>query len=99
MDQVPQASVVVTNPTHLAIALLYEPEKSDAPLVVAKGEDLLALRIKKIAIENDVPIREDKELARAMYDKVDVGSPIPLEFYAAVVEVMAWALKLKGKTA
>jgi len=99
MDQVPQASVVVTNPTHLAIALLYDPEKGDAPLVVAKGADLLALRIKKIALENDVPIKEDKLLARAMYDKVEVGFPIPEEFYMAMAEIMAWVYGLKGKKA
>jgi flagellar biosynthetic protein FlhB len=99
MDQVPQASVVVTNPTHLAIALLYAPEKGDAPLVVAKGKDLVALRIKKIALENDVPIKEDKLLARAMYDKVEVGFPIPEEFYMAMAEIMAWVYALKGKKA
>jgi flagellar biosynthesis protein FlhB len=99
MDQVPQASVVVTNPTHLAIALLYDPEKNDAPLVVAKGKDLLALRIKKIAEENDVPLYEDKPLARAMYDMVEVGSPIPGEFFEAVAQIIAYVYKLKGKKA
>jgi flagellar biosynthetic protein FlhB len=97
MDQVPKASVVVTNPTHLAIALLYEPEKSDAPVVVAKGKDLVALRIKKIAAENDVPLVEDKPLARAMYDKVEVGMPIPMEFFVAVAEIMAQIFRMKGK--
>jgi flagellar biosynthetic protein FlhB len=97
MDQVPQASVVVTNPTHLAIALLYDPEKGDAPVVVAKGKDFVAQRIKKIAEENEVPLVEDKPLARAMYDKVEVGMPIPTEFFAAVAEVMAYVYKLKGK--
>ncbi|MDR2694600.1 MAG: flagellar biosynthesis protein FlhB [Chitinispirillales bacterium] len=99
MDQVPQASVVVTNPTHLAIAMLYDESNGQAPTVVAKGKDLAALRIKKIAQENDVPIREDKLLARAMYDKVEVGSPIPEEFYMAVAEIMAWVYGLKGKKA
>ncbi|GBU23150.1 flagellar biosynthetic protein flhB [Fibrobacteres bacterium R8-0-B4] len=101
MDQVPQASVVVTNPTHLAIALSYDPDKNPnaAPMVVAKGKDLLALRIKKIAAENDIPIREDKELARAMYDKIEVGQEIPYEFFAAVAEIMAWVYGLKGKKA
>jgi len=99
MDQVPQASVVVTNPTHLAIAMLYDMDKGDAPVVVAKGKDLLALRIKKIAAENDVPLVENKELARAMYDKVEVGSPIPVEFFEAVAEVMAYVYRLKGKKA
>jgi flagellar biosynthetic protein FlhB len=99
MDQVPQASVVVTNPTHLAIALLYDPEKNDAPIVVAKGRDLVALRIKKIAEENDVPLYEDKPLARAMYDMVEVGSPIPGEFFEAVAQIIAYVYKLKGKKA
>jgi len=101
MDQVPQASVVVTNPTHLAIALQYDPENNpnSAPMVVAKGADLLALRIKKIAAENDVPIHEDKALARAMYDKVEVGQEIPYEFFTAVAEVMAYIYRLKGKKA
>jgi len=99
MDQVPQASVVVTNPTHLAIALLYDPEKNDAPLVVAKGKDLTALRIKKIAEENDVPLYEDKPLARAMYDMVEVGEPIPGEFFEAVAQIIAYVYKLKGKKA
>jgi len=99
MDQVPQASVVVTNPTHLAIALLYDPEKNDAPLVVAKGKDLTALRIKKIAEENDVPLYEDKPLARAMYDMVEVGEPIPGEFFEAVAQIIAYVFKLKGKKA
>jgi flagellar biosynthetic protein FlhB len=99
MDQVPQASVVVTNPTHYAIALQYEPEKSDAPVVVAKGVDIVAQKIKKIAIENDIPIKEDRELARAMYDKVEVGFPIPVEFYMAIAEVMAWVHRLKNERA
>jgi len=97
MEQVPQASVVVTNPTHLAIALQYEPEKSDAPIVIAKGVDLIALKIKKIALENDIPVKEDKELARSMYDKVEVGLPIPMEFYTVIAELMAWVYGLKGK--
>ena len=99
MDQVPQASVVVTNPTHYAIALQYEPEKSDAPVVVAKGVDIVAQKIKKIAIEHDIPIKEDRELARAMYDKVEIGFPIPVEFYMAIAEVMAWVHKLKNDRA
>jgi len=101
MDQVPQASVVVTNPTHLAIALQYDAEKNpnSAPIVVAKGADLLALRIRKIAEENNVPIHEDKPLARAMYDKVEVGQEIPYEFFTAVAEIMAYIYKLQGKKA
>ncbi|MDR2578138.1 MAG: flagellar biosynthesis protein FlhB [Chitinispirillales bacterium] len=100
MEQVPQASVVVTNPTHFAIALLYEPEKGhDAPMVVAKGKDLTAQRIKKLAQENDIPMFENVALARALFDKAEVGQQVPMEFYTAVAEVMAWVYKLKGKTA
>jgi len=99
MGEVPKATVVVTNPTHIAIALLYEPEKSDAPVVVAKGKQLIAQQIKKIAEENGVPMVEDKPLARAMYDKVEVGFPIPVEFFTAVAEIMAYVFKLKNKKA
>jgi len=99
MGEVPKASVVVTNPTHYAIALLYDPAKSDAPIVVAKGVDLIAQRIKKIAAENNVPLHENVALARAMYDKVEVGLPIPTEFYSAIAEVMAWVFSLKNKSA
>jgi len=99
MGEVPKASVVVTNPTHIAIALLYEPEKNDAPLVVAKGKQLIAQQIKKIAAEHGVPMVEDKPLARAMYDKVEVGLPIPVEFFTAVAEIMAYVFKLKNKRA
>ena len=97
MDQVPKASVVVTNPTHIAIALQYDPEQSDAPIVVAKGVDFIAQKIKKIAQEHNIPLHEDKPLARAMYDKVEVGEPIPEEFFMAIAEVMAYVYKLKGK--
>jgi len=99
MGEVPKATVVVTNPTHIAIALLYEPEKNDAPLVVAKGKQLIAQQIKKIAAENGVPTVEDKPLARAMYDKIEVGFPIPVEFFTAVAEIMAYVFKLKNKKA
>jgi len=99
MGEVPKASVVVTNPTHYAIALLYDPNKSDAPIVVAKGVDMIAQRIKKIAAENNVPLHENVALARAMYDKVEVGLPIPTEFYSAIAEVMAWVYSLKNKSA
>lgn len=99
MEQVPKATVVVTNPTHLAIALRYEPKENDAPVVVAKGKDLIAQRIKKLAKENNVPVVEDKPLARSMYDKVEVGFPIPVEFFTAVAEVMAYVYRLKNRNA
>lgn len=99
MQEVPRATVVVTNPTHLAIALRYEPDESEAPMVLAKGKDLLAQRIKDIARENDVPLVEDKPLARAMYDKIEVGSEIPLEFFTAIAEILAYVYRLKNKVA
>lgn len=99
MEQVPKATVVVTNPTHLAIALRYAPEENDAPIVVAKGKDLIAQRIKKLAKESNVPVVEDKPLARSMYDKVEVGFPIPVEFFTAVAEVMAYVYRLKNRNA
>lgn len=99
MEQVPKATVVVTNPTHLAIALRYEPKENDAPVVVAKGKDLIAQRIKKLAKENNVPVVEDKPLARSMYDKIEVGFPIPIEFFTAVAEIMAYVYRLKNRTA
>lgn len=99
IQQVPRATVVVTNPTHIAIALRYEPQESDAPVVLAKGKRLIAERIKQIARENGIPLIEDKPLARAMYDKAEVGFPIPAEFYTAVAQVMAYVYRLKHRYA
>ncbi len=99
MEQVPKATVVVTNPTFIAIALRYEPDKHDAPVVVAKGKRLIAERIRELAVRNSVPIVENKPLARAMYDKVEVGSQIPVEFFTAVAEIMAYVYRLKNRSA
>jgi flagellar biosynthesis protein FlhB len=99
MSQVPKATVVVTNPTHLAIALRYEPGEGDAPVVLAKGKRIIAERIKQIARENGIPLVEDKPLARAMYDKVEPGFPIPAEFFTAVAEIMAYVYRLKNRRA
>ncbi len=85
---VPKATVVVANPTHYAIALQYDRAKGGAPLVVAKGADLIALKIREIASKHSVPIVEDKPLARAMYDAVEVGQWIPPEFYRAVAKIL-----------
>lgn len=93
MKEVPTATVVITNPTHLAIALRYERGKDQVPLVVAKGADKIAERIKVLAKENEVPIVENKPLARAMYDVVEVGDPLPAEFFAAVAEVLAFVFR------
>jgi flagellar biosynthetic protein FlhB len=97
LASVPKADVVVTNPTHFAIALVYNSALAPAPLVLAKGQDLLAQRIKDIAREAKVPIVENKPLAQALYKAVEVGETIPLEFYKAVAEVLSYVYRLKGK--
>jgi flagellar biosynthesis protein FlhB len=96
---VPKADVVVTNPTELAIALQYDPEKMGAPRVVAKGAGFLAARIRQIAIANGVPILERKPLAQALYKTVDVGQEVPAEFYQAIAEILAYVYELAGKGA
>ena len=95
MKEVPKADVIVTNPTHYAIALSYQQGMS-APLVVAKGQDLVAQRIKEIAREARVPIVENKPLARAIYAAVQIGDAIPQELYQAVAEVLAYVYRLKN---
>ncbi len=97
MQQLPQADVVITNPTHYAVAVKYDPEKYDAPYVLAKGEDYLAQRIKDVAKENDIEIVENKPLARMLYANVEVGGLIPPELYQSVAEVLAFVYHLKGK--
>lgn len=89
MQHVPQADVVITNPTHFAVAIKYEPEVMDAPYVVAKGEDFLAAKIKEKAKEAGVEIVENKPLARMLYYNVDLGEAIPPELYQAVAEILA----------
>jgi flagellar biosynthetic protein FlhB len=95
---VPQADVVVTNPTELAVAVSYDHEKMAAPIVVAKGAGVLAQRIRGLALEHDIPIVERKELAQILYRQVDINQPIPAEQYAAVAEVLRYVYQLKGKT-
>ncbi len=99
MTDVPTATVVVTNPTHFAVALKYDPaDKSDAPRVVAKGKNLIAKRIKEIAMENDVPVIENKPLARSLFSACEIGSDIPMALYQAVAEVLSQVFKNnKGK--
>lgn len=99
MEEVPKATVVVTNPTTLAIAIRYEQVEMEAPVVLAKGKHLIAERIKQVAIEKEIPVVEDKILARAMFDQVEPGDEIPLEFYNAVAEILAYVYKLKNKVA
>jgi flagellar biosynthetic protein FlhB len=88
MAAVPRATVVIANPTHYAIALRYVREEGGAPLVIAKGQDLIALKIREIAEANGIPVIEDKALARSMYDHVEVSKMIPAEFYKAVAEII-----------
>lgn len=97
MQAVPTADVVVRNPTHYAVALRYDIEKDMAPIVVAKGQDLVALKIIEIAEANNVPTTENVPLARALYASVDVNMPIPPEYYTLLAEVMAWVYSLKQK--
>ncbi len=96
MQKVPKADVVITNPTHYAIALKYDMSKNVAPKVLAKGVDELAQRIKQIAIENSVPLHEDRELARALYRICDVGDEIPSTLFKAVAQVLAYVYQLKN---
>jgi flagellar biosynthetic protein FlhB len=97
MAAVPDADVVITNPTHFAIALQYNAEDMKAPKVVAKGQDLIALKIREIAEENDVPIIENPPLAQALYKSTDLGEDIPVAHYEAVAKVISYVYKLKGK--
>jgi flagellar biosynthetic protein FlhB len=97
MQKVPDADVVITNPTHLAVALQYVPEHMFAPRVVAKGARLIAEKIKEIAREHDVPIVENKPLAQALYKGIEVGQEVPAELYSAVAEILAYVYRLRGK--
>jgi len=97
MQELPKADVVITNPTHYAVAILYEADKYEAPRVIAKGSDYLAQKIKEIAKENDVEIVENKPLARMLYANVEIGEFVPPELYKAVAEVLAFVYHLKGK--
>ncbi len=98
MQEVPNADVVITNPTHLAVAIRYDKLSHEAPVVVAKGADYLAMKIKDIARDNRVEIVENKPLARMLYHNVDLGAEIPPELYQMVAEVLAYVYNLTGKT-
>jgi flagellar biosynthetic protein FlhB len=97
MAQVPDASVVIMNPTHYAVALKYESGVMAAPVCVAKGMDALALRIRAVAEENDVPVIENPPLARALYASVELDEAVPPEHYKAVAQVMGYVMRLTGK--
>ncbi len=98
MQNLPKADVVITNPTHYAVAIQYDPDVAIAPIVIAKGENYMAQRIKEVAKENQIEIVENKPLARMLYANVDIGSVIPPELYQAVAEVLAFVYHLKGKS-
>ena len=99
MQEVPKSDVVITNPTHLAIALKYDPGVMAAPQVVAMGEGFIAEKIKEIARKNDITLVENKPLAQALYKSVDIGDAVPAKLYQAVAEVLAFVYRLKRKHA
>ncbi|TCO79931.1 flagellar biosynthesis protein FlhB [Marinisporobacter balticus] len=96
MQDVPKADVIITNPTHYAVAIRYDSKLEDAPVVLAKGKDLIAQKIKKVGYENDITIVENKPLTRSIYFAVDIGDYIPPDLYQAVAEVLAYVYKLKN---
>lgn len=98
MQEVPNADAVITNPTHYSIAIKYEGASMNAPIVVAKGKDLVALKIREIAEEHDIPLVENPPLARALFASVDLDEEIPTEHYEAVAKVISYVYQLKGKS-
>ncbi|GBF11617.1 flagellar biosynthesis protein FlhB [Tepidibacillus sp. HK-1] len=97
MQAVPEADVIITNPTHFAVALQYKPNEMDAPKVIAKGMDFIALKIKEVAKENDIVTVENKWLARALYFQVEIDDAVPSELFHAVAEILAYVYRIKGK--
>jgi flagellar biosynthetic protein FlhB len=97
MQQVPEATAVIVNPTHFAVAIRFDSETMASPIVVAKGKNWLALRIREVAVENEVPIVENPPLARALYGALDVGNAISPEFYKAIAEILAYVYRLMGR--
>jgi flagellar biosynthesis protein FlhB len=97
MSNVPNADVVITNPTHYAVALKYDNKVNSAPVVVAKGIDFLALKIKDVAKENRIPIIENPALARSLYEQIEVDKEIPSSFYKAMAEIFSYIYELKRK--
>ncbi|MEG1848640.1 MAG: flagellar biosynthesis protein FlhB [Lachnospiraceae bacterium] len=97
MQSLPEADVVITNPTHFAVAIKYDNTVNEAPMVIAKGEDYLAKKIKEIAREHHIEIVENKPLARMLYANVEIGGLVPPELYQAVAEVLAMVYKMQGK--
>ncbi|MEL7649247.1 MAG: flagellar biosynthesis protein FlhB [Sedimentibacter sp.] len=97
MQQVPQADVIIRNPTHFAVAVKYNIEKDNAPVVVAKGQDNIAMKIIEKAQENNINIVENVPLARALYKNTDINREIPLEYYEPIAEILAWVYRLREK--
>lgn len=97
MSEVPDADVVITNPTHYAVAMKYDTEKDEAPKIVAKGIDFIAHKIKELAMEHDVPIIENPALARALYEQVEIDEKLPQEFYKTLAEIFSYVYELKNK--
>lgn len=97
MQDVAEADAVVTNPTHFAVAIKYDLKKAPAPIVVAKGQDYVAKRIKDKALENNVEIVENKEVARTLYNSTEIGQQIPYDMFKAVAEILSYVYRLKGK--
>jgi flagellar biosynthetic protein FlhB len=97
MQEVPKADVVITNPTHFAVALRYDEDKADAPIIVAKGVDFVAQKIKGLAAEHEVITVENKPLARALYHQTEIGQQVPEDLFKAVAEVLAFVYRLKNK--
>lgn len=97
MQEIPNADVIITNPTHLSIALKYDGSEMDAPKVIAKGADHVAFRIREIAKENGVMLMENKPLARALFQRTEIGDSIPADLFQAVAEILAYVYNLKGR--
>jgi flagellar biosynthetic protein FlhB len=97
MAAVPEADVIITNPTHFAVALEYKPDVMNAPKVVAKGVDVVAHRIRDLAEKNHIPIVENPPVARALFAACDLGDDVPIEHYKAVAEVISYVMKLKQR--
>lgn len=95
MQEIPNADVVITNPTHFAVVLKYDEAKAEAPFVVAKGVDFSAQRIKKRAQEHNIPMVENRVLARALYHQTDIGQQVPTDLFKSVAEVLAYVYRLK----
>ena len=97
MQDIPNADVIITNPTHFAVAIQYDAEKMDSPKVIAKGQDYIALKIREVAKQHDIITMENKPLARALYERVEIGEFVPAELFQAVAEVLAYVYRINKK--